>query len=134
MGILSWFRRTRTEALTEVPQGAVNPEAVATVDSPPAPARWPAHSRAVTAASSEDPSATADGVAPVQTVRRFFASLAAANDRVFARSLAELWEQVSVERYFMSITGPRPTINRAGQVCSETLGTMDDAFAAFQWD
>jgi hypothetical protein len=133
MGLFSWFRRSGNEPSQPQAQAPKASE-----EAVPVPSSWPAHSRSVRLVADSSVAAataeTAETVQTVQTVRRFFASLAAANSQVFDRALAGQWEQLSVERYFMSITGPRPTLNRGGQVCSETIGTIDDAFASFQWD
>jgi hypothetical protein len=68
------------------------------------------------------------------SVRRYFVHMAAAKMVRYDRNQAQDWQAISVERFFMSITGTRPTINQSGIQCSDTIGTIDDAFASFQWD
>jgi hypothetical protein len=153
MGIFSWLKKKKvaepgdvvvaTEPLTDdvvlqISNAAANlrsstftdPIAVASI---PVPYSDSVSSRSVGTGAGTFPGSD-NPWAMTSTVRRFFVNVAAANSQRYDRNVASDWQTVTVERFFMSVTGQRPTINRSGIECSDTVGNIDDAFAGFQWD
>jgi hypothetical protein len=135
MGLISWFRRKPKDAPPEVTLAPAAPPA-SEDDGPVPPAPTIEPRSPGPALVTIDSGGAAD---PAQlralTVRRFFAGLAAATAVTYDRSAIIDWRPMSVERYFLTISGPKPTLNRAGKTCSTNdLGNVDTAFASFQWD